>query len=71
LGVASFQQFLDLGDNGARLHAGLHPTGGWRDPVEVVCSTCAYRELAPNWAAAKTIAARHDWTHNKGGKAYV
>jgi hypothetical protein len=65
----SFQQFLDLGATSERLHAGLHPSGRWRDPVEVICSTCGYREWAPNWEAARTLAARHDWTHNKAGKS--
>ena len=65
--MMAFQQYLDLGPTSMQLHTGLHPTGGGRDPCEVVCWTCRYRELAPNWAAAIRLANQHDWEHNQQG----
>jgi hypothetical protein len=62
--VMPFQPFLNLGVNGERLHAGLHPTGGRRDPCDVICWTCGYRKTVATWDAAVTVAARHDREHN-------
>lgn len=61
-----FQQFLDLQYLPPRLYTGLHPTGGRDEPCDVKCSACSYTATAPNWTAARNLAAAHDWDHDRG-----
>jgi hypothetical protein len=59
-----FQQWLDLGHAPFKVLAGLHPTGGRRDPCVVKCAACSYHDTAPTWAAAVHLAIAHDRKHD-------
>lgn len=60
-----FQEFLTFGLTVTRIHCGLYPDGGRRDPCVVKCGTCSYEITAPTWKEANVLAAAHDWHHNK------
>ena len=60
-----FQPVLDFEPIGTlRLCALLYPSGTWKEPCDIICNTCTYRETCPTCDLARTLAAQHDRDHN-------
>lgn len=47
------------------LRAGIHPTGSWSEPCDVICP-CGFRQQVSTCPEAQRVAAEHDAEHERG-----